>query len=459
MAIIQGTSSAEFVYGSNDSDTITGRAGSDTFVFDNTRPQTDVITDFGSVYFVGAIQGTQEVPSNGSAASGSWTGALNRNQTQFNFDASISGLDLGGQTAATVDNVTAAHFHRAATGVSGGVVYGFIGTPFNDLDGDLAVNAAAGTVSGQWDANEGNGTNTLTSLVPALLNNEIYINFHTSVFPAGEIRGQALRVDQGLDLIDLTGTGIADFATLQQFMTEVGGSAQISMSWNGQASTLVLSGVAMSRLSASDFVFSTAGRGVAGSNGADDLLGAGGADWLIGEAGNDRIWGGGGADILEGRAGSDDVRADAGADQARGGDDNDTVRGMQDNDTVYGEGGADAHVNGNTGNDVVYGGDGNDTVYGGRDNDTVHGEDGNDWLSGDLGNDVLTGGAGADRFLFRAGSGADVVTDFSFAQGDRVQLAAGTAYTQAGGVITLAGGDTLTLQGSAGFTADWVVFV
>lgn len=459
MATIQGTSSAEFVYGSNDSDVITGMAGHDTFVFDNTRPQTDVITDFGSTYFVGSIQGTQEVPANSSAASGSWTGVLNRAQTQFTFNASITGLDLGGQTASTTDNVTAAHFHRAATGVSGGVVYGFIGTPFNDLDGDFSMNPVAGTVSGQWDANEGNGTNTLTSLVPALLNNEIYINFHTSVFPAGEIRGQALRMDQGQDRIDLSGTGIADFATLQQFMTEVGGSAQISMTWNGQASTLVLSGVAMSRLSAADFIFSTAGRGLAGSEGADDLLGAGGADWLIGEGGADRIWGGAGADILEGRAGIDDVRGDAGADQVRGGDDNDTVRGMQDNDTVYGDAGSDAHVNGNMGADVVYGGDGNDTVYGGRDNDTVYGDEGDDWLSGDLGADMLTGGGGADRFLFRAGSGADVVTDFNFAQGDRVQLAAGTAYTQAGGVITLSGGDTLTLQGASGFTAGWVVFV
>jgi Ca2+-binding RTX toxin-like protein len=291
------------------------------------------------------------------------------------------------------------------------------------------------------------------------MNNEIYINFHTSVFPGGEIRGQAFRQDPGADLIDLRGAGIGDMTTLQQFMSESGGNTTISMMWNGQASSFVLQGVSMARLTAADFLFTDASsRGANGSAGADDVLGAAGSDVLNGNAGNDRIWAGAGNDVLDGGTGNDDVRADAGNDVATGGEGADTVRGMDGDDTVTGGQDNDMHVNGNAGNDEVRGGDGADTVYGGRGNDSVYGDDGADWLSGDLGNDMLTGGGGADRFLFRTGSGADTVMDFNFTEGDRVQLAMGTTYTQSGGVITLTGGDTLTLMGASGFTADWVVF-
>ena len=46
---------------------------------------------------------------------------------------------------------------------------------------------------------------------------------------------------------------------------------------------------------------------------------------------------------------------------------------------------------------------GNDVIYGGR---------GNDIIDGGRGNDTLTGGRGDDTFIFRAGFGHDVITDF-----------------------------------------------
>ena len=112
----------------------------------------------------------------------------------------IEGLDFtGSQTpGVSTDNLAAAHFHDAPALSSGPVVFGFIGLPFNDLDGDVVVTpgpGVGGSVRGEWDANEGNGAaNTLTNKIPDLLNNEIYINFHTPAFPAGEIRGQILPV-------------------------------------------------------------------------------------------------------------------------------------------------------------------------------------------------------------------------------------------------------------------------
>lgn len=478
-----GTSSADMLTGTSSSDVFTGGVGNDTFVFVAGAPQADVITDFGAIWLSGAITGAQEVPPVPSAASGTVIGYLNRGQTEFNFAARITGLDLGGQTAATVDNVTAAHFHRAVPGVSGGVVFGFIGLPNNELQGETVVTPATGTVTGSWDAGEGNGTNTLTTLVPALLNNELYINFHTPPFPAGEIRGQMLVQDQGLDRIDVSAFSIGDFGQLQMLMTESGGSTTLTIFTNSQASTLTLNGAPMARLSANDFVFATARREWFGTQGDDDLFSAGGADFLSGEAGDDWINSGGGddrlngglgddfvqgmdgADTVDGGAGSDDVNGNAGADQVRGGDGADMVRGGQDNDTIYGEAGADSHVNGNQGQDLVYGGDANDTVYGGQGDDTVYGEAGDDHVHGDLGADLLYGGAGADRFGFRVGAGADWAADFSFAAGDRVQLAAGTAYTatsyQGQAMIVLSSGEALGLAGvaAASFSSDWVVFV
>src|SRR5690606_2491137 len=59
-------------------------------------------------------------------------------------------------------------------------------------------------------------------------------------------------------------------------------------------------------------------------------------------------------------------------------------------------------------------------VVGTDDDDTLAGGDGDDVLVGGLGNDTLTGGAGADVFVFaEAGpENADVITDYSFAEGD-----------------------------------------
>jgi Ca2+-binding RTX toxin-like protein len=58
--------------------------------------------------------------------------------------------------------------------------------------------------------------------------------------------------------------------------------------------------------------------------------------------------------------------------------------------------------------------------------DTLIGGAGRDRLNGGDGNDTLTGGAGADRFRFsnrpNATTNRDTITDFSIAQGDRIEL-------------------------------------
>ena len=66
-------------------------------------------------------------------------------------------------------------------------------TADSDLNGDLVIDAIAGTVVSAWDLNEGNGT-TLASQLPALFNEGLYFNVHTVAFRPGEIRGQITRV-------------------------------------------------------------------------------------------------------------------------------------------------------------------------------------------------------------------------------------------------------------------------
>ncbi|MCZ7910388.1 Ig-like domain-containing protein [Agrobacterium leguminum] len=123
---------------------------------------------------------------------------------------------------------------------------------------------------------------------------------------------------------------------------------------------------------------------VEGGDGDDVLIATGGKDMIDGGAGDDRLSAGGGNDMVDAGDGNDRVIAGDGSDD----------------------------VDGGAGNDVLMGGAGNDVLYGGGGNDEMSGGSGDDVLAGGSGNDVLTGGSGADTFVFTAGTGRDVVTDF-----------------------------------------------
>lgn len=148
-----------------------------------------------TILFTSTLTGAQEAPGPGlDSASGTATLELNDTETRLTMLASLSGLDLDGlQTPGTTDDdVVAAHIHRAPTGSAGPVVWGFIGTPFNDTNPtDVVVDPLAGTVSAAWDLPEGNAT-TLGAELGNLLAGNLYLNFHTTAFPAGAIRGQIL---------------------------------------------------------------------------------------------------------------------------------------------------------------------------------------------------------------------------------------------------------------------------
>jgi hypothetical protein len=165
---------------------------------------------FGATVFTANLTHDQETPPSGTTPTLTSTGAprplsfgtatltLNDSMTQLSLTVLINNIDVTGtQTPDTFDNLSAAHIHAAAMpGANAGVVWGFFGTPDDDVSPDnLIVTPLIGGVGGSfnsiWNVSEGNNT-TLTAQLPNLFANLAYLNFHTTQFPGGEIRGQII---------------------------------------------------------------------------------------------------------------------------------------------------------------------------------------------------------------------------------------------------------------------------
>ncbi len=80
-------------------------------------------------------------------------------------------------------------------------------------------------------------------------------------------------------------------------------------------------------------------------------------------------------------------------------------------------------------NDLMFGNGGSDQLCGSEGNDSLYGPKGDDYLIGGLGNDILSGGMGRDRFVLTAGSGPDLITDFTKGE-DLLVLASGLTFAQ-----------------------------
>jgi Ca2+-binding RTX toxin-like protein len=223
-----------------------------------------------------------------------------------------------------------------------------------------------------------------------------------------------------------------------------------------------------------------------GGSGDDTITSAGGADSIDGGSGNDTLIGGGDADFLFGREGNDGLNGGLGADTMDGGLGDDAYYVDQAGDVVIEsvDGGVDtvraqvdytltanveelfvggAGRNG-TGNDlantihgaaasnVLSGLSGDDTLRGADGRDTLDGGAGADLLDGGTGKDTLTGGADRDVFQFRDGDFgttrgvADVITDFSQADAEKIQLNLVDADT------TLSGDQAFVWIGNGAFT-------
>ncbi|MEL7303039.1 MAG: DUF4114 domain-containing protein, partial [Pseudomonadota bacterium] len=218
---------------------------------------------------------------------------------------------------------------------------------------------------------------------------------------------------------------------------------------------------------------------VKGGQGDDQLWGNSGNDALYGGAGNDELRGGSGDDFVKGGGGADFIDGNSGDDVLLGGGGNDVIKGSSGNDKIADGGGHDK-VDGGSGDDYFLAGGGRDLYVGGSGFDTLDysnarkgitadlskhtvkglGQDevwgveklvasqNDDTLKGDKrdnvidgqagddtfrslgGEDTLTGGEGRDTFVWLAKDivfegehlGVDTITDFSFADGDVLDL-------------------------------------
>lgn len=147
---------------------------------------------------------------------------------------------------------------------------------------------------------------------------------------------------------------------------------------------------------------------LSGGKGNDKLYGYDGDDILNGGEGNDVLCGGKGADVLNGGTGMDSatyvssaagVKVNLSTGACSGGDaEGDSLTSIEE---LQGSNFADELV-GTVNNDRIFGVGGDDIIVTGA---------GNDLIDGGAGTDYLAGGAGNDIYVFRAGSGVDIVAE------------------------------------------------
>jgi serralysin len=274
-----------------------------------------------STVFRVILEGSQEVPSRDTTASGVGTVVFDSAEVAASYSFDIQGLDFGpitsGQQPTDPNDVNNTHFHAQVRGVNGSVVFGQI-VPAHDVDGDLAfvLNAdGSWSESGRWETTDLVPiTNSFPDAAPGLpdlpddtfanvlgsatVGSEVplYFNVHTVQFPGGEIRGQLVAI---ADDIDEVVTGTVPTATATGNDTLDGG--------NGNDAILGLAGNdTLNGGNANDVLD--------GGGGDDTMTGGNGNDMLFGSFGNDTLMGGNGDDSLDGGAGDDSLTGGKGPD-------------------------------------------------------------------------------------------------------------------------------------------------
>lgn len=130
----------------------------------------------GSTLLTATLTTAQEIPSPAAATPTTAVGAA-----VLLFDPATSTLNFTVAYKGLSGAATAAHFHNGAAGAAGPVVQTICGAPGPALLGACST-GNDGFLTGTWAVPAG--------LVPALLAGGLYVNVHTGLNPAGEVRGQ-----------------------------------------------------------------------------------------------------------------------------------------------------------------------------------------------------------------------------------------------------------------------------
>ncbi len=140
-----------------------------------------------STLYIATLDGANEVPANGSPATGFGQVVLNDPMDMITVDLSWSGLTAP---------ATAAHIHGpAAPGTNAGVLFPLSGVP----------NATSGSIPEQTFA-------VTATEVGWLQGGLLYLNVHTANFPGGEIRGWLTAAVPEPGSLPLAAAGLAALA-------------------------------------------------------------------------------------------------------------------------------------------------------------------------------------------------------------------------------------------------------
>jgi hypothetical protein len=129
------------------------------------------------------LSGGEEVPPNGSPATGTFTGTYDTNTNTLNYTLTVNNLMSG---------VTAAHVHGPApAGSNAGVLIGL----------SVVSGATSFSVSSSAVASSSNAATFESLLQVGTIN--AYINVHTQGIPGGEVRGQLQAVPEPATMLAL----------------------------------------------------------------------------------------------------------------------------------------------------------------------------------------------------------------------------------------------------------------
>jgi Ca2+-binding RTX toxin-like protein len=347
-------------------------------------------------------------------------GTARRGSAVAAIEDTLNGIEnvTGGSGADGLTGSNAANVLRG--GVGNDVLLGGGGadTIFGDADNDAITGGA-----GNDTLNGGLGSDTFS-----------YVMGDGADTVAGDGGTDTLAItgnaaNDVLDIIFTTGSGLTAFeggtlSGVESVTANLGGGTD-TLNYTGTTANLTVN---LALGSASGFTSIANIENVTGGLGNDTLVGSASANTLNGGGGDDDLTGTGN-DQLIGGAGNDTYHAVAGdtiTEAANGGIDtiitssasftlaanveNLTFTGLV---SYNGTGNNLANVlTGASGSDVLNGGNGNDQLIGGAGADTLSGGNGNDIITGGADNDRMTGGGNSDTFVFAAGFGSDVITDF-----------------------------------------------
>jgi hypothetical protein len=135
--------------------------------------------------FKAHLTGYDETPSLNSPAHGDLTLTIGDNQLKWTLTY-----------AGFVNQPTVAHVHVGQTGVAGGVSFFFCGGAKpacpSSASGPVTITGTVTPADILGPTTQGFAAGDLGAVVKAIRAGVTYANMHTSVFPAGEIRGQLL---------------------------------------------------------------------------------------------------------------------------------------------------------------------------------------------------------------------------------------------------------------------------